>query len=197
MAALSPEATRPMDPTMWWRSRARCTFLDRNTAKNFQAACGRVGVTQSMGRVGSALDNAVIESWHSTVEFELRQLEHFTTKAHARQRVAAWIEEYNHDRRHSCLGMRSPIAYELALQTGELEQVKKEAAERPDPAHRAGHRPQEIHNFRSPRIQGIDGYANPSATRATDRCATTRPRRAQVSARRDSLARGSAAADMS
>ena len=37
-----------------------------------------------MGRVGSALDNAVIESWHSTVEFELRQLEHFTTKAQAR-----------------------------------------------------------------------------------------------------------------
>jgi len=92
------------------------------TAKNFRAACGRVGVTQSMGRVGSALDNAVIESWHSTVEFELRQLEHFATKAQARRRVAAWIEEYNHERRHSALRMRSPIAYELALQTGEPEQ---------------------------------------------------------------------------
>ena len=94
--------------------------LAEYTAKNFQAACGRVGVTQSMGRVGSALDNAVIESWHSTVEFELRQLEHFTTRAQARRRVAAWIEEYNHDRRHSSLGMRSPIAYELALRAGEL-----------------------------------------------------------------------------
>ena len=90
--------------------------LAEYTAGNFQDACGRVGVTQSMGRVGSALDNAVIESWHSTVEFELRQLEHFTTKAQARRRIAAWIEEYNHDRRHSALGMRSPIAYELALQ---------------------------------------------------------------------------------
>jgi transposase InsO family protein len=85
------------------------------TAKNFQAACARVGITQSMGRVGSALDNAVIESWHSTVEFELRQLEHFATKAQARTRIAAWIEEYNHDRRHSSLGMLSPVAYELAL----------------------------------------------------------------------------------
>jgi hypothetical protein len=28
----------------------------------------------------SPLDNAVIEAWHSTVEFELRRLEHFTTK---------------------------------------------------------------------------------------------------------------------
>ena len=68
-----------------------------------------------MGRAGSALDNAVIESWHSTVEFELRELEHFATKAQARVRVAAWIEEYNHDRRHSSLGMLSPVAYELEL----------------------------------------------------------------------------------
>lgn len=28
-----------------------------------------------MDRVGSALDNAVIESWHSAVEFELGKLE--------------------------------------------------------------------------------------------------------------------------
>jgi transposase InsO family protein len=98
------------------------------TAKNFQAACGRVGIKQSMGRAGSALDNAVIESWHSTVEFELRQLEHFTTKAQARRRVAAWIEEYNHERRHSALGMRSPIDYELTLHAGEPEQAKEQAA---------------------------------------------------------------------
>jgi putative transposase len=97
------------------------------TAKNFRAACGRVGVTQSMGRVGSALDNAVIESWHSTVEFELRELEHFATKAQARRRVAAWIEEYNHDRRHSSLGMRSPIAYELALHNGDRDKQEQAA----------------------------------------------------------------------
>jgi putative transposase len=60
-------------------------------------------------------DSAVVESWHSTVEFELRQLEHFATKDHARRRVAVWIEEYNHDRRHSSLGMLSPVAYELQL----------------------------------------------------------------------------------
>ncbi|WP_185736085.1 integrase core domain-containing protein [Nocardioides sp. LS1] len=95
----------------------RLVELAEYTAQAFRAACGRVGVTQSMGRVWSALDNAVIESWHSTVEFELRQLEHFTTKIQARRRLAVWIEEYNHDRRHSSLGMRSPVAYELALST--------------------------------------------------------------------------------
>jgi putative transposase len=82
------------------------------TAGLVRAACDRLGIRQSMGRPGSALDNAVIESWHSTLEFELRRLEHFATTAAARARVAAWIEEYNHDRRHSALGMISPIAYE-------------------------------------------------------------------------------------
>jgi len=90
-----------------------------HTAGAFQAACGRLGVTQSMGRPGSALDNAVIESWHSTVEFELRSVEHFTTKAQAKAQVAAWIEDYNTTRRHSALGMRSPVAYEQALAAGE------------------------------------------------------------------------------
>jgi len=92
------------------------------TAGDFRAACRRCGITQSMGRVGSALDNAVIESWHSTLEFELRQLEHFTTKAQARTRIAAWIDEYNRSRRHSSIGMRSPIDYELALGTQHIEE---------------------------------------------------------------------------
>jgi hypothetical protein len=34
-----------------------------------------------MGRPGSALDNAAIEAWHSTLEFELRSVERFVTKA--------------------------------------------------------------------------------------------------------------------
>jgi putative transposase len=92
------------------------------TAGPFRAACGRIGgITQSMGRPGSALDNAVIESWHSTLEFELRALEQFATRAQARTRVAAWIEEYNHDRRHSALGMRSTVQFELDLAHQEQE----------------------------------------------------------------------------
>jgi putative transposase len=84
------------------------------TARLFRAACQRLSISQSMGRPGSALDNAVIESWHSTVEFELRRIEHFATRAAARVRVAAWIEDYNHSRRHSACAMMSPVAWELA-----------------------------------------------------------------------------------
>jgi len=85
------------------------------TARAFRQACERLGVAQSMGRPGSALDNAVIESWHSTLEFELRALHEFRTRAQARAEVAAWIEDYNTVRRHSALGMRSPAAYEQSL----------------------------------------------------------------------------------
>ena len=74
-----------------------------------------MGISQSMGRPGSALDNAVIESWHSTLEFELRSLQHFATKAEARAAVAAWIEDYNHHRRHSACLMMPPAAYEQVL----------------------------------------------------------------------------------
>ena len=89
------------------------------TAKLVRQACARLGISQSMGRPGSALDNAVIESWHSTLEFELRSVERFTTKAAARARGSAWIEDYNTRRRHSALGMMTPVAYEQALKAGE------------------------------------------------------------------------------
>jgi putative transposase len=85
------------------------------TAAVVRQACERLGIRQSMGRPGSALDNAVIESWHSTLEFELRALEHFTTRAAARARVSTWIQDYNTQRRHSALGMMTPAGYEQAL----------------------------------------------------------------------------------
>ena len=84
------------------------------TAGLFRRACQRLSIRQSMGRPGSALDNAAIEAWHSTMEFELRSVHQFATRAQARAPVAAWIDEYNRDRRHSALGMQSPVNDELA-----------------------------------------------------------------------------------
>jgi hypothetical protein len=78
------------------------------TAGLFRRACDRLRIRQSIGRPGSALDNAVIESFHSTLEFELRSLEDFPTQAAARTRVAAWIDEYNTIRRHSAIAMIFP-----------------------------------------------------------------------------------------
>jgi putative transposase len=102
---------------------ACCIPIGEYTAGTVRAACARLGVTQSMGRPGS---------WHSTLEFELRAVEDFATKAEARVRIAAWIDEYNRSRPHSALGMLSPIDYELA-------QRHDSATERRDPWSLRGH----------------------------------------------------------
>jgi len=81
----------------------------------FARACRALGVIQSMGRVGSALDNAAAESWNSTLEHELLSRQHFATKDQARRAVAGFIDAYNHRRRHSSCEMLSPVAYEAVL----------------------------------------------------------------------------------
>jgi putative transposase len=80
-------------------------------------ACRGAGITQSMGRTGSALDNAVAESFNSTLEFELLSRHHFATREQARRSVAAFIDDYNTDRRHSTNGMLSPVDYERECAT--------------------------------------------------------------------------------
>jgi transposase InsO family protein len=81
----------------------------------FARACQALGVTQSMGRVGSALDNAAAESFNSTLEHELLSRRRFATTDHARREVARFIDAYNHQRRHSSCEMLPPVAYEQLL----------------------------------------------------------------------------------
>ncbi len=73
----------------------------------------KLGIRQSMGRVGSCFDNAAAESFFSTLEHEVLSRHHFTTKAQARTVVLTWCHEfYNTRRRHSSAAMMSPIDYE-------------------------------------------------------------------------------------
>ena len=92
----------------------------------FAAACRALGVTQSMGRVGSALDNAAAESFNSTLEHELLSRRRFTTNDQARREVAAYIDRYNRTRRHSSCEMKPPIEYEAVL--GERTRQAADAA---------------------------------------------------------------------
>lgn len=84
------------------------------TANSFTLLCkDKLGIRQSMGRVGSCFDNAAAESFFSTLEHEVLSRHHFTTKAQARAVVATWCHEfYNAKRRHSSAALKSPIAYE-------------------------------------------------------------------------------------
>jgi transposase InsO family protein len=82
-------------------------------AEAFEAACGVFGVTQSMARVGSALDNAAAEAFNSTVKVEYIHRQRFRTRAEARIKIATWITDfYNTRRRHSACDGMSPINYE-------------------------------------------------------------------------------------
>jgi putative transposase len=85
------------------------------TGDVFAEACAGLGAIQSMGRVGSALDNAAAESFNSTLEWELLSRRPFATKDQARREVAAYIDAYNHRRRHSSCQMMAPAAYEQVL----------------------------------------------------------------------------------
>ena len=92
------------------------------TSDAFAEACEKLGITQSMGRVGSALDNAVAESFFSTLEHERLSRRTYTTRVEARQDVARWIDDfYNRRRKHSTNGMKSPIDYETKHRNLESE----------------------------------------------------------------------------
>jgi transposase InsO family protein len=93
----------------------------------FASACRKLGVTQSMGRVGSALDNAAAESFNSTLEHELLSRQRFSTQSDARRAVARFIDSYNHRRRHSSCEMLPPVAHEARL-------AERALTDRPDRA---------------------------------------------------------------
>jgi len=83
------------------------------TARAFTRLCQRLGIQQSMGRVGSCFDNAVAEAFFSSLEWEVLSRHQFTDPSHAKATVLEWCYGfYNRDRRHSTIGMMSPINYE-------------------------------------------------------------------------------------
>ncbi len=70
-------------------------------------------VLRSMGRTGVCWDNAASESFWSTFKTEFYDRHHWTTKAEARTAAGRWIEErYNRQRRHSSIGMLTPVRFE-------------------------------------------------------------------------------------
>ncbi|MGI5508363.1 IS3 family transposase [Streptomyces sp. CA-106131] len=90
-------------------------------SRRFKRACRRLGVTQSMGRVGSCFDNAVSEAFNSVLKVEYVHRHTFATRTEARLKIATWITGfYNTHRLHSVCGYRSPIDYEHDHRANEL-----------------------------------------------------------------------------
>jgi putative transposase len=79
----------------------------------FGQAAGRAGIARSMGSRGDCYDNAVAESFFATLKKELVHRQTWPTRRELTSEVFEYIEAfYNPIRRHSTLGMLSPIQYE-------------------------------------------------------------------------------------
>ena len=76
------------------------------------------GLLGSMGRVGSAYDNAMMESFFGTLQLELLDRCRWQTRAELATAIFEWIEGwYNPRRRHSSVADLSPVDYERRLAT--------------------------------------------------------------------------------
>jgi putative transposase len=85
------------------------------TALTFTEALLDAGIAPSVGTVGDALDNALIESTIGLYKTEL--IEHdrrrsWTGRSEVEQETASWVHWFNTTRIHHSIGKRSPIEFE-------------------------------------------------------------------------------------
>ena len=71
-----------------------------------------------MGSIGDCSDNAVIESFWSRMQVELLDRKRWRTRVELANAIFEYLEIFhNRQRRHSALGMRTPVEYEMLHQT--------------------------------------------------------------------------------
>lgn len=85
------------------------------TSGAYQRRVSQAGLVASMSRKGNCYDNAVVESFFSTLKNELVHDQDFRTREEAQAAVFEFIEVfYNRQRLHQTLGYVSPVQYETA-----------------------------------------------------------------------------------
>jgi transposase InsO family protein len=84
-------------------------------SKAYAKLCKTLGVTQSMGVVGSSADNALAESFNATMKREILQdAACWADELTCRRQVFRWLTRYNTKRRHTWCRYQSPIDYETS-----------------------------------------------------------------------------------
>ncbi len=103
------------------RRPAQSLILHSDRGNQFASAAYRQlkaehDLVASMSRPGNCYDNAFIESFWSTLKYELVYHHRFATRAEARTAIFDYIETfYNRTRLHSSLDYQSPINFESKL----------------------------------------------------------------------------------
>jgi putative transposase len=101
-----------------WRRQPDGTIVHSDHGTQYTSwAFGRrlraAGLLGSMGSIGDAYDNAVAESFFGTLQLEVLDRRVWSSREELAAAVFEWIEcFYNPHRRHSSVGMLSPIDYE-------------------------------------------------------------------------------------
>ena len=89
------------------------------TAISFGKRLAEVGIVPSMGRTGSALDDAMAESFVATLKTELVNRRRFPNREVAKSAIFEYLEAfYNRRRLHSALSYQSPMSYEESTMEG-------------------------------------------------------------------------------
>jgi putative transposase len=84
------------------------------TSEQFQKLIADHGVICSMSRSGNVWDNAAMESFFSSLKTERTARKTYRTRDEAKADVFDYIERfYNAKRRHSTIGYRSPMEFEM------------------------------------------------------------------------------------
>ena len=124
--AMSPSLDAPLTVAalrmaLSQRRPAAKLILHSDRGSQFASAAYRQVLAQhdlcpSMSRQGNCYDNAFVESFWSSLKYELVYHHRFATFAQARTAIFDYIEVfYNRIRLHSSLAYRSPLNFELLL----------------------------------------------------------------------------------
>jgi putative transposase len=105
---------RAIAPGLIFHSDRGKQYIDHS----FRAILEKNHIIQSMSSTGNCYDNAMAESFFSTLKKGHLFRERFQTKEEARRKLFEYLEIfYNRVRRHSALGYKSPVAFEKQLST--------------------------------------------------------------------------------
>ncbi len=99
-------------------------------SEDYRSRLRERGIVCSMSRKGDCWDNAVAESFFSTLKAELVHRNDYVSRSQARASVFEYIEAfYNGRRRHSALGYVSPVEHEsAAARHGDAAAARRGAA---------------------------------------------------------------------